>query len=143
MRCLDESDWPLIAKLHGDYQSIAIKNTGSELEQQDARMRHVMVEAGKRFGMLFVGYSGRDASILEALNDVLASPSAFPNGLYWVASSANRLLPAVTEFLDRAQAAGVDVSGCRMHDVRRAGRRNHQDNRSAAGALRSRDGRAT
>ncbi|MEI4505978.1 SIR2 family protein [Sphingopyxis sp. CCNWLW253] len=110
MRCLDESDWPLIAKLHGDYQSIAIKNTGSELEQQDARMRHVLVEAGKRFGMLFVGYSGRDASILEALNDVLASPSPFPNGLYWVASAASRLLPAVTEFLDRALAAGVDVS---------------------------------
>lgn len=110
MRCLDESDWPLIAKLHGDYQSIAIKNTGSELEQQDARMRHVLVEAGKRFGMLFVGYSGRDASILEALNDVLAYPSPFPNGLYWVTSSANRLLPAVTEFLERAQTAGVDVS---------------------------------
>lgn len=110
MRCLDESDWPLIAKLHGDYQSIAIKNAGSELEQQDTRMRHVLVEAGKRFGVLFVGYSGRDASILEALNDVLASPSPFPNGLYWVTSSANRLLPAVTEFLDRALAAGVDVS---------------------------------
>ena len=37
MRCLNESDWPLVAKLHGDYQSIAIKNTGSELEEQDAR----------------------------------------------------------------------------------------------------------
>jgi hypothetical protein len=110
MRCLNESDWPLIAKLHGDYQSITIKNTGSELEQQDARMRHVLVEAGKRFGVLFVGYSGRDASILEALDDVLASPSPFPNGLYWVASSASRLLPAVAEFLKRAQAAGVDVS---------------------------------
>lgn len=109
-RCLDESDWPLIAKLHGDYQSIAIKNTESELQQQDALMRHVLVEAGKRFGMLFVGYSGRDTSILEALNDVLASPSPFPNGLYWVASSAGRLLPAVKEFLVRAQAAGVDVS---------------------------------
>ena len=110
MRCLDESDWPLIAKLHGDYQSIAIKNTGSELEQQDARMRHVLVEAGKRFGMLFVGYSGRDTSIIEALNEVLVVPSPFPNGLYWVASSARRLLPGVTAFLDRAQAAGVDVS---------------------------------
>ncbi|MCW5758872.1 MAG: SIR2 family protein, partial [Phenylobacterium sp.] len=110
MRCLDESDWPLIAKLHGDYQSIAIKNTGSELEQQDARMRHVLVEAGKRFGMLFIGYSGRDTSILEALNDILTAPSPFPNGLYWVASSASRLLPAVTEFLDRAQASGVDAS---------------------------------
>jgi hypothetical protein len=110
MRCLDESGWPLIAKLHGDYQSIAIKNTGSELEQQDARMRHVLIEAAKRFGMLFVGYSGRDASILEALNAVLAVPSPFPNGLYWAASSASRLLPAVTEFLNRAHSIGVDVA---------------------------------
>lgn len=110
LRCLNESDWPLVAKLHGDYQSIAIKNTGSELEEQDARMRHVLVEAGKRFGVAFVGYSGRDASIMEALNSVLDSSSPFPSGLYWVASSASRLLPAVTEFLNRAQLAGVDVA---------------------------------
>ena len=110
MRCLNESDWPLIAKLHGDYQSIAIKNTGSELEEQDGRMRHVLVEAGKRFGMVVVGYSGRDASIMEALAAILKGPSPFPNGLYWVASSASRLLPAVTQFLDRAKLAGVDVA---------------------------------
>lgn len=110
MRCLSESDWPLVAKLHGDYQSIAIKNTGSELEEQDARMRHVLVEAGKRFGMVFVGYSGRDASIMGALTEVLDTPSPFPNGLYWLTSSALRLLPAVTEFLSRAKLAGVDVA---------------------------------
>ncbi|MFA7585224.1 MAG: SIR2 family protein [Novosphingobium sp.] len=110
MRCLNESDWPLVAKLHGDYQSITIKNTGSELEEQDARMRHVLVESGKRFGMIFVGYSGRDASIMEALNTVLDAPSPFPNGLYWLTSSASRLLPAVIEFLERAGAAGVDVA---------------------------------
>lgn len=110
MRCLNESDWPLVAKLHGDYQSIAIKNTGSELEEQDARMRHVLVEAGKRFGMIFVGYSGRDASIMEALSTVLDAPSPFPNGLCWLTSSASRLLPAVMEFLSRANAAGVDVA---------------------------------
>lgn len=110
MRCLNESDWPLVAKLHGDYQSIAIKNTGSELEEQDARMQHVLVESGKRFGMIFVGYSGRDASIMEALNTVLDAPSPFPNGLYWLTSSASRLLPAVIVFLGRAEAAGVDVA---------------------------------
>lgn len=110
MRCLNESDWPLVAKLHGDYQSIAIKNTGSELEEQDARMRHVLVESGKRFGMIFVGYSGRDASIMEALNTVLDAPSPFPNGVYWLTSSASRLLPAVIEFIERAGAAGVDVA---------------------------------
>lgn len=110
MRCLNESDWPLVAKLHGDYQSIAIKNTGLELEEQDARMRHVLVEAGKRFGMIFVGYSGRDASIMDALNTILDAPSPFPNGLYWLTSSASRLLPAVIEFVERAGATGVDVA---------------------------------
>lgn len=109
MRCLNESDWPMVAKLHGDYQSIAIKNTGSELEHQDTRMRHVLVEALKRYGMVFVGYSGRDASIMEALNSVLDSPSPFPNGLYWVTGAASRLLPAVTDLLNRAGRAGVDV----------------------------------
>lgn len=109
LRCLNESDWPLVAKLHGDYQSIAIKNTGSELENQDDRMRHVLVEASKRYGMVFVGYSGRDASVMEALNSGLDSPSPFPNGLYWVTGSASRLLPVVTDFLKRARLAGVDA----------------------------------
>jgi hypothetical protein len=110
MRCLNESDWPLVAKLHGDYQSTAIKNTDAELENQDARMEHVLVEASKRFGMVFVGYSGRDASVMKALTSVLRHPEPFPNGLYWVTSSASRLLPAVTEFLKNAHLAGVDVA---------------------------------
>lgn len=110
MRCLNESDWPLVAKLHGDYQSIDIKNTDTELEKQDERMRHVLVEASKRFGMVLVGYSGRDASVMGALTSVLRETAPFPNGLYWVTSSASRLLPAVTQFLESAHIAGVDVS---------------------------------
>lgn len=110
LRCLNESDWPLIAKLHGDYGSVAIKNTGEELQQQDKNMRHVLVEAGQRFGLVFVGYSGRDASVIEALTSVLREPQPFPNGLYWVTSSASRLLPAVTQFLESAHLAGVDVN---------------------------------
>lgn len=110
MRCLKESGWPLVAKLHGDYQSVMIKNTGSELEKQDETMRHVLVEASQRFGMVFVGYSGRDQSVMEALTSVLKEKAPFPNGLYWVASSAAKLLPAVTEFLSIAHHAGVDVA---------------------------------
>lgn len=110
MRSLKESDWPLVAKLNGDYQSEDIKNTESELEAQDARMRHVLVEASQRFGMVFVGYSGRDASVMEALTSVLSKRTPFPNGLFWVAQSASRLLPAVIHFLESARSAGVDVS---------------------------------
>lgn len=110
VRSLKEPDWPLVAKLHGDYQSEDIKNTNTELAAQDARMRHVLVEACQRFGMVFVGYSGRDASVMEALTSVLKERTPFPNGLFWVAQSASRLLPAVTNFLQDARAAGVDAS---------------------------------
>lgn len=109
MRCLNESDWPLVAKLHGDYQSTLMKNTWAELEKQDDAMEHVLVEAGKRFGLVFVGYSGRDASVMQALTAVLKYTSPFPNGLYWVIGTPSKLLPAVTEFLTAAHHAGVDV----------------------------------
>lgn len=110
LRCVAESDWPLIAKLHGDYQSVNIKNTGSELEQQDERMRTVLVEACKRFGLVVVGYSGRDASVMEALESVLLYPQAYPSGLYWVTSSEDKLLPSVHKLLENAAIAGVDVA---------------------------------
>lgn len=110
LRCLEESDWPLVAKLHGDYQSIKIKNTGCELEHQDERMRHVLVEACKRFGLVVVGYSGRDASVMGTLESVLKDSNPYPSGLYWVTSSAPGLLPAVRQLLEHAALAGVDVA---------------------------------
>lgn len=109
-RCLEESDWPLVAKLHGDYQSVRIKNTDSELEHQDESMRHVLTQSCQRFGLVVVGYSGRDASVMEALESVLRDPNPYPNGLYWVTSSASRLLPAVQTLLEHAVLAGVDVA---------------------------------
>jgi len=108
-RCVAESDWPLIAKLHGDYKSTNIKNTNSELEHQDENMRQVLVDACLRFALVVVGYSGRDTSVMEALESVLKHPHAYPSGLYWVCSSRSKLLPAVNQLLENAAIAGVDV----------------------------------
>jgi hypothetical protein len=109
-RCIAESDWPLIAKLHGDYQSTKIKNTGSELEQQDELMQAALGETCKRFGLVVIGYSGRDTSIMVALESVLKDPQAYPSGLYWVTSSKSKLLPAVHRLLESALIAGIDVA---------------------------------
>lgn len=108
-RCLRESAWPLLVKLHGDYQSTRLKNTSAELQTQDAALRRVLVEACNRFGLIVVGYSGRDDSVMTALRDALAGPSPFPAGIRWVARTGQRLLPSVSDFLDAAQAGGVDV----------------------------------
>ena len=66
-RCLRESSWPLLVQLHGDYRSEQLKNTRDELREQDDRLRRVLVEWRQRFGLVVVGYSGRDNSIMTAL----------------------------------------------------------------------------
>lgn len=107
--CLRESEWPLIAKLHGDYQSVELKNTDQELAQQDAQLRLVLTQALQRFGLVIVGYSGRDDSVMQALSAVLRSPVRYPKGIYWLCRDADSLLPAVREFLEQAELAQVDV----------------------------------
>ncbi|MGE9760100.1 SIR2 family protein [Pseudomonas sp. PDM20] len=107
--CLRENEWPLIVKLHGDYQSVELKNTDSELLEQDERLRLVLTQSLHRFGLIVVGYSGRDESIMQALRAVLTDPVHYPKGIYWLCQDPTRLLPAVTEFLEEAETAGVDV----------------------------------
>lgn len=101
-RCLREGDWPLLAKLHGDYQSEQLKNTTAELAGQDERHRRVLVEVCQRFGLVVAGYSGRDPSVMEALHAALLSDSPYPGGLYWITRPGTSLLPPVRELLDAA-----------------------------------------
>ncbi len=108
--CLKESRWPLLAKMHGDYQSVELKNTSEELASQDRKMRHVLTTACGRFGLIIVGYSGRDQSVMNAMKDALGAPDAYPAGIVWTCRSANQLLPAVVELLNTAASAGVSVS---------------------------------
>jgi len=107
--CLRESEWPLIVKLHGDYQSVELKNTDQELAQQDARLRLVLTQSLQRFGLVIVGYSGRDDSVMQALKAVLRASVRYPKGIYWLCRDSSSLLPAVREFLEEAELAQVDA----------------------------------
>jgi hypothetical protein len=108
--CLKESRWPLLAKIHGDYQSVELKNTPDELASQDREMRNVFTTACGRFGLIVVGYSGRDQSVMNAMMDALRTPGPYPAGIVWACRSAKQLLPAVIEFLNAAAVTGVNVS---------------------------------
>ncbi len=105
----DESRWPVYGKLHGDYHSDALKNTDTELQQQDAEMRRNLIDACRRQGLAVVGYSGRDASIMEALTEALDQGRGFPGGLFWFKRGHDAPYPAVTQLIDRARALGIDA----------------------------------
>lgn len=109
-RCVAEGAWPLLVKLHGDYQSEGLKNIDAELAHQDEALRRVLVATCRRFGLVVAGYSGRDQSVMDALTNVLDEPEgSFPAGVFWVVRHGVEPLPAVTDFMALAASSGVDV----------------------------------
>ena len=106
---LDESRWPIYGKLHGDYHSEALKNTDAELREQDAEMRRSLVDCCRRHGLAIVGYSGRDASVMEALEDALDEGRGFPGGLFWFKRSQDEPFKAVSDLIERARMLGIDA----------------------------------
>ena len=134
-RCLNEDDWPLLVKLHGDYQSTRLKNTEAELQAQNDVLRGVLVDAANRFGLVAVGYSGRDKSVMDALVDALEGSSPFPAGIRWVIRPGREPLETVSEFLDLARSADVDVRliGDRLRRTCRWYQGPGQSSRSARG----------
>ncbi len=104
-----EARWPVYGKLHGDYQSENLKNTAAELQNQDGEMRKSLVGACRGQGLAVVGYSGRDASIMDALNEAIDNGRGFPGGLFWFKRAADTPYQAVTRLIEKARSAGIDA----------------------------------
>ena len=108
-RAWDEGKAPLYGKLHGDYHSEHLKNTTEELRSQDAAMQRNLVDGCKRQGLAVVGYSGRDASIMNALQDALDDGCGFPAGLFWFKRGQDQPYPAVVDLIVAARRHGIDA----------------------------------
>jgi hypothetical protein len=67
--------------LHGDYRYDALKNTDEETRKQDADLRAALVEHCRDATVIVSGYSGRDASVMEALRSAYSQAGA--GRLYW------------------------------------------------------------
>lgn len=74
---------PKIIKLHGDFLFDNIKNTVRELESLEDNTRAKFKQYASEFGMIFIGYSGNDRSVMDTLNTLLHSKQNFPHGVYW------------------------------------------------------------
>lgn len=74
---------PKIVKLHGDYLYDSIKNTSTELQSLAANMRDKFAEFAKQYGLVVLGYSGSDQSVMDLLDVLVRSDNYFRNGIYW------------------------------------------------------------
>lgn len=93
----------LCIALHGDYKYGALKNTSNELDSQsDIFIRALTNEVAKR-NLIIIGYSGRDASLMEALKQAYQQPGA--GRLYWC-GYGTRCLPEVESLINSINATG-------------------------------------
>jgi NAD-dependent SIR2 family protein deacetylase len=109
MRILNEGRWPILVKMHGDFQSVRLKNTPDELRLQDNQLRRGLVESCRRNGLIVVGYSGRDDSIMDALQQAAESKGAYPAGVFWFHRPDAGPCQRVNELLEKAKASGTQA----------------------------------
>jgi hypothetical protein len=97
-RIIDEDLRPVLVKLHGDYRYDALQNTDEETRALDASLRRHLVDLSSNRGLIVVGYSGRDESILSALEEV--ANSGLSQGLYWCIRELSQVRTSVRSLVE-------------------------------------------
>jgi hypothetical protein len=106
-QALNNEEYPIYCKLHGDFRYDSLKNLPVDLATQNAALSECLVNAGNRFGFIVTGYSGRDLSIMDLFRAVLETNNPFPHGLFWTNIKGSPLHPAVEDLLEQARTKGV------------------------------------
>ena len=108
-QALSDEQRPVLIKLHGDFLSRQLKNTREELRAQDVRLRRSFAAECKRKGLVIVGFSGRDNSIMDVMEESLDGGKGFPQGLFWIHRPDSPPAPRVLRLMERAKELSVDA----------------------------------
>jgi len=109
-----EHSGPFLVKLHGDYRYDALQNTSKELQALEQRIQSHLVLKSQEHGMIVIGYSGRDESVMFALEQVVKGDGSlvhpgFRHGLYWCirrGEEPNERLRSLIEFSAKRSGQG-------------------------------------
>jgi hypothetical protein len=100
---------PTVYKLHGDYLFDRLANTEAELAHLGTSQAAKLRMACTRGGLIIIGYSGRDKSIMEVLT--ASAQAGIPLGLYWLAKDGDSLAPMVDELMRVSPSCYVSTIG--------------------------------
>jgi hypothetical protein len=106
---LNNEEYPLYCKIHGDFRYDSIKNLSEDLARQNEELSACLINASSRFGFIVAGYSGRDESVMNLFHRALEAQNAFPHGLFWTGIKGSPIPPVVDKLLNAAQAKGIDA----------------------------------
>lgn len=105
------SQRPKIIKLHGDYLFEDIKSTLRETESLENNTKDKLIEFCKEYGLIVVGYSGNDRSIMDTLEYLIKSESYLKNGIYWCMREDDEINPKLKSFFWKDGVYPVIIKG--------------------------------
>ena len=102
---------PKIVKLHGDYLFDNIKATVRETESLEHNMRMKFQEFAKDYGLIVIGYSGNDRSIMDIFSYLLSKDEYFKNGIYWCIRKGDNPCSELISLLSKDRVYFVEIDG--------------------------------
>ena len=105
------SDRPKIIKLHGDFLYDNIKNTLGELETLEENTKRKLHQFAQEYGLVVIGYSGRDRSVMDTLDVLLRDDNNFKQGIYWCTPRGEQPSRRLRSLLRRDRVYLVEIDG--------------------------------
>ncbi|SFU33160.1 SIR2-like domain-containing protein [Polaromonas sp. YR568] len=102
---------PKVIKIHGDYLFDDLKSTVRETENLEQNIKAKFMEFAKDYGLIVVGYSGGDRSVMDVLASLLRNEEFLKNGIYWCLRPNSEVSEELRKLIWRDRVYFVEVSG--------------------------------
>ena len=99
-------EYPCICKLHGDFRYDTLKNTEQELQNLEETLCEYWKRSMMNRGLVVIGYSGNDNSIMSVLEENMENPGFLSKGLYWTVIKDGSISPRVEKLIRKAKEIG-------------------------------------
>jgi len=100
-----------IVKLHGDFLFENIKNTNDETSTLEDNMQKKLAQFALEYGLIVIGYGGRDNSVMSVLEDLLEKEDYFRHGVYWCIQKGDNPADRVKNLIKKDRAHAIEIVG--------------------------------
>ena len=97
---------PCICKLHGDFRYDTLQNTDEELQALEKAIYEYWKQSMMGRGLVVVGYSGNDNSIMNFIEENIDDPAFLSKGLYWTVIRDENVSQRVENLILKAREKG-------------------------------------
>ena len=88
--------------LHGDYRYDSLQNTERETTELDEEIREKLIERVGKKALIVIGYSGRDKSVMDALEKAVIQKSQ-GGEIYWCVLPDEKISARILELSEKAK----------------------------------------